>query len=118
VGQLQREIEAAGLTTIVISNIPDLTACTSVPRMVALEHPFGRTIGNPGDRERQLSVLRETLKSVEDMKYPGEVRHLPYKWEKPPGDDDDHPGDMPPIVGHIVRHPWQLPRLLNRDPPV
>jgi hypothetical protein len=105
------------LTTIALSNIPDLTAAVGVPRMVAIEHPFGRLLGNPGDRERHMAVLRATLFALEGMQMPGEIRHLPFEWEEGDNVAKDHPVSPPPIVGHIIRHPWQLSRLLKRNPP-
>ena len=110
-------IEAAGLTTISLSNIPDLTASVGVPRLVAIEHPFGRLMGNPGNSQRQMAVLRDTLEALRRMGSPGETWHLPYKWEEAPGGDDGQPSVIPPIAKHIISHPWQLPRLLKRNPP-
>jgi hypothetical protein len=36
----------------------ELTASVGVPRIAAIEHPFGMTLGLPGDETRQLGVLR------------------------------------------------------------
>ena len=115
-GLVQREIEAAGFSTVTLSNIPDLTAAVSVPRIAAIERPFGRTIGEPGDRKGQRAVLRAALRALETIQTPGGIEHLPFEYEEPPED----PGGSqapPPIVGYIIKHPWQLPRLLNRNPP-
>ncbi len=116
-GLAQREIEAEGLTTITLSNMPDLTAAVSVPRVAAIEYPFGRTVGMPGDAEGQRAVLQGALEALEGITVPGSIEHLPFEWPQSPKETQAHPEEPPPIVGHLKRHIWQLPRLLNRDVP-
>ena len=43
-------IEAAGISTITLSSIPDLTGAVSVPRLAAIEYPLGYLFGQPGDQ--------------------------------------------------------------------
>ncbi|MCJ7658571.1 MAG: hypothetical protein MUO67_05440 [Anaerolineales bacterium] len=114
---MQRKIEAAGMTTITLSNIPDLTAAVSTPRVAAIEYPFGRTVGQPGDLAGQLAVLRATLQALEEMHTPGSVKHLPFEWPESPKQARTHPPDSPPIVKHLQRHPWHLRNLFSRDIP-
>ncbi len=116
VGLVQREIEAAGFSTISLSMMPELRASAGAPRIAAFEHPFGMTRGRPGDAAGQLAVLRASLRAMEQIAEPGCVVHLPFEWtstEKlalgPPV--------PPPIAQYLVRHPWALPRFLNRTPP-
>jgi hypothetical protein len=116
VGLAQREIERAGMTTVALSNIPDLTAAVSVPRLVGIEYPFGQTMGKPGDKEGQRAVLRGTLEAVEEMKVPGSIKHLPFEWPETAKETQAHPPE-PPIVDYLKRHPWHLPRLLSRNVP-
>jgi len=52
VGLVQREIEAGGFTTISLSMMPELTKSAGVPRIAAIEHPFGLTLGLPQDRNK------------------------------------------------------------------
>ena len=97
--------------------MPEITTSVSVPRAAAIEFPLGRSLGQPGDTSGQLAVLRATIAALENIDEPGGVVHLPFEWvEAPSADNGEHP-TPPPIVGHILRHPWQLPRLLNRDVP-
>jgi hypothetical protein len=117
VGLAQREIEAAGFSTITLTPIPDLTGAVSVPRMAAIEYPLCRTFGQPGDREGQLAVLRATLHALETMDHPGSVECLPFTWSEPPDQVNSHPPQEPPIVSYLKRHPWDLPKLLKRDIP-
>jgi hypothetical protein len=117
VGLLQREIEAAGLATITLSNIPDLTASVGAPRIAAIEYPFGRTVGNCGDSEGQRAVLRETLEALVELEAPGSITHLPFAWPEPPKRTRSHPSQPPPIVQYLRTHPWHLPNLITRDVP-
>lgn len=103
------------MTTVTVSNIPDLTAAVSVPRLVAIEHPFGQTMGNPGDQEVQRAVLWEALEAMETMKAPGSIKHLPFECSEIINESKPH--QLPPILSYLVRHPWQLSRLLSRSVP-
>lgn len=118
-GLLQRLIEAAGISTITLSNVPDLAAAMSIPRLAAIESPIGRTVGQPGDRQGQLAVLRATLQALVEIEAPGGVRHLPFDWPEHPKQARARSRELapPPIASHLVRHPWNLPRLMRRDPP-
>jgi len=117
VGLVQREIEAAGFTTVSISTIPDLTASVCVPRLVGVEHPQGRAIGPCGDRERQAAVLRAALLAAACMQTPGSREDLPFEWPETPAKARSHPSQPPPIAGYLKQHPLLLPRLLSRDIP-
>jgi D-proline reductase (dithiol) PrdB len=116
VGLVQSEIEAAGFSTISLSMIPELTASVGVPRIAAIEHPFGLTLGLPQHAARQIAVLRATLRALEEISQPGTVVHLPFEWES--GDKlNIYPPEAPPIARFLRRHPWHLPKFLSRTPP-
>jgi len=117
VGLVAREIERAGIPTVVISNIPVLTGAVGVPRMAAIEYPIGLTLGVPDDRDGQLAVLRALLALFETVEPPGDVVHLPFDWAYGRNEFDTEPPVPPPIATHLIRRPWQLPRLLARDVP-
>jgi len=78
VGLVQREIEAAGIATVTLSNIPDLTAAVGVPRVAAIEYPQGQLFGSPGDTDGQAAVLRAALSLVNELDRPGVV-DLPFE---------------------------------------
>jgi len=105
------------MTTITLSNIPDLTSAVSVPRLAGIEHPFGQIMGRPGDRDGQRAVLMAALEALEEMKMPGSVRHLPFEWTGTEKEAQAQPPEPPPIVGYLKWHPWELPRLFSRDLP-
>ena len=116
-GLLQREIEAAGFTTITLSPVPDLTAAVSAPRVAAIEYPLGRTLGQPGDAAGQTVVLRATFAALAAIQTPGGVAHLPFEWPELPKQVRNHPPQEPPIARYLARNPWFLPKLLTRSVP-
>jgi hypothetical protein len=117
VGLVQREIEAAGFTTISLSPVPDLTAAVSVPRIAAIEYPLGRTLGQPGDAAGQMAVLRATLAALAAIQAPGGIVHLPFEWPEDPKQVHNRPPEPPPIARYLARNPWFLPKLLTRSVP-
>lgn len=117
VGLAQRELEAAGFTTINLTPVPDLTASVSVPRIAAIEYPLGRTLGQPCDHAGQMAVLEATLQAVESISTPGEIVHLPFEWPESPKEVRSRLPEEPPIAHYLARNPWFLPRLLNRNVP-
>ena len=112
---MQRKLEQAGLTTVTLSPIPDLTAAVGVPRVAGIEFPLGRPFGQPGDKNGQTAVLRAALGAVESLERPGGVAHLPFEWPEPPS--RVRTTAEPPIAGLLKRKPWLLPRLFSRDVP-
>jgi hypothetical protein len=116
VGLVQREIEAAGFSTISLSMMPELTMSTGVPRIAAIEQPFGLTLGLPQDAVRQLAVLSATLRALEEISQPGTVVHLPFEWDAREK-LNIHPAEAPPIARLLRRHPWYVPKFVNRTPP-
>ncbi len=113
---MQCEIEAAGFSTISLTMMPELTASTAAPRIAAVERPFGLTLGLPGDAVGQLAVLRATLHALATISELGAVVDLKLDWNQQ-ARLNIHPPQLPPIASYLRRHPWALPRFLNRTPP-
>ena len=115
-GLAQRLIEEAGISTVTLSPIHDLTASVGAPRVAAIEYPLGQTFGPPGDAAGQDEVLRATLDVVRSLEAPGTV-HLPFEWSEPANRRGSEPPEPPPIAQLLKRKPWLFPKLLERDPP-
>jgi hypothetical protein len=69
-----------------------------MPRVAAIEHPFGRPYGDVGDAETQMAVLRAALVVFESAKAPGHVEHLPFTWHEEPKQTKWHPAEPSPII--------------------
>jgi D-proline reductase (dithiol) PrdB len=91
-------IERAGITTICLNMMPDYSRAYGFPRVAALEVPFGMTVGQPGDRNGQLRVLRAALQALSEITEPGQIVHLPFEWSEEPGAADWHPAEPSPVA--------------------
>jgi hypothetical protein len=72
-----------------------------MPRVAAIEHPFGRPYGEVGDAETQRAVLDAALGVFEKAEEPGHVEHLPFVWHQDPADTKWHPAEPSPIFALI-----------------
>jgi hypothetical protein len=80
---MARTLEAAGFSTILVTMMPYWAQKIGTPRTLAVEHPFGHTLGHPGDREGQLSVIREALHALDSIQEPGDILHSTSEWALP-----------------------------------
>jgi hypothetical protein len=81
---VQREVEAWGISTISLSNNPAVTQRVNPPRWARVRFPRGSMLGEPGNRDKQLAVLRDILAALETILEPGGHVELAYRWEAPP----------------------------------
>ena len=76
----------------------EFTRAVGIPRSAAIEYPYGRPMGQVGDREDQREVLFKALEVLEKAKRPGEVWHLPFTWPEEPKKTDWQPPEMSPLI--------------------
>ena len=77
---------------------PEFHREIGIPRVAAIEFPYGRPVGQVHDAEGQRRVLQETLSFVERAGNPGEVCHLPFSWPEEPKLTKWQPPEISPIV--------------------
>jgi hypothetical protein len=94
-------VEAAGIPTVTLNMIWQYQNLIGMPRIAAVEHPFGRPYGDVGDRDTQSAVLRAGLNVFETANEPGTIEHLPYRWHEDPKDTKWHPAEPSPIIALI-----------------
>jgi len=80
---LARTLEAAGLSTILVTNMPFWAEKVGVPRTLAVEFPFGHILGQPHNVAQQKRVVRQALKVLETAAAPGTIVHSPEAWPVP-----------------------------------
>ena len=100
---LARVIEAAGISTVLVTMMPFWSEKMGVPRTLAVEFPFGHALGHAGDRDEQLAVIREALRVLREARQPGTVRHMEREWpdfEK--WKTAWYPPALPPIIKLLV----------------
>jgi len=83
---------------LVLTVVPEFQRQVGMPRVAAVEYPFGRPVGDVGDREGQHAVLREALTVFEKAEHAGEVFHLPFTWPGDPQKVNWHPPEPSPII--------------------
>jgi D-proline reductase (dithiol) PrdB len=98
VGLVARKVEAAGIPTVTLNMIWPFQRLVGMPRVAAIEHPFGRPYGDVGDAETQRAVLRAALGVFESAREPGHIEHLPFVWHEEPADTKWHPAEPSPII--------------------
>jgi hypothetical protein len=69
-----------------------------MPRVAAIEHPFGRPYGDVNDVQTQTEVLRAALAVFDEASGPGFVSQLPFEWPEAPEDTKWHPAEPSPII--------------------
>ena len=100
-GLVSRRIEAAGVPTVTLEMIWVYQRLVGMPRVAAVEHPFGRPYGDVGDADTQRAVLLAALRVAEQAKQAGHVEHLPFRWHQAPEDTRWHPAEPSPIIALI-----------------
>lgn len=83
---------------MVLSPTWEFTRAEGIPRVAAIEHPYGRPVGQIGNREGQRKVLLEALSVFEKARRPGEVIHLNFTWPEDPKKTDWQPPEMSPLI--------------------
>ena len=66
VGLVQRAVEVAGISTVSITLIEDITKKVKPPRALAVPYSFGHPLGEPNNPELQHAIIAEALELLED----------------------------------------------------
>jgi D-proline reductase (dithiol) PrdB len=82
VGLLARELEAAGISTILIGVSPEAVEKVAPPRALLLRFPLGHVLGEPGNRVQQLTILQDALAVLETAQAPDTIVTSPYRWRR------------------------------------
>jgi D-proline reductase (dithiol) PrdB len=82
VGLVARAIEQAGIPTFTLGSFPDMLALVRPPRAAWVRFPRGAVLGEPGDSEKHLTVLRHCLRLWTELSTPGSLVELPYAWRR------------------------------------
>jgi hypothetical protein len=98
VGLAARHLEKNGFSTVVLSPTHEFERAVGIPRSAAIEYPYGRPVGQAGDRDGQRRVLLAALAALERIRTPGEVIHLPFTWPEDPKNTKWHPPEMSPLI--------------------
>ena len=78
---LARTLEAAGIVTILVTMMPYFAELAGTPRTLAVEFPFGQTMGHDG--AQQMRVVRQALAVLATAVAPGTIIHSTETWPVP-----------------------------------
>jgi len=81
VGLIQYGIEKAGIPTISITHLADLSEKVRIPRALHLRFPLGRSFGRAGEQDLQRKILLDAIYYLREMTVPETIIKLPYKWK-------------------------------------
>ncbi len=79
---IQRALDEAGLSTIGVTLVPEITIKSKPSRLLFLERPFGLTFGDAGEAALQKQILLRCLEEGIRFREHGGVLELPFRWEK------------------------------------
>jgi hypothetical protein len=113
---LARTLEAAGLSTLLVTTMPFWVEKVGVPRTLAVEFPFGHTLGRPHDAAQQMRVIRQALEVLETAEAPGLVVHSPEAWPVPLKEavKEWQPAEPSPVVRVMAPHVREMMRKRRR----
>jgi hypothetical protein len=101
---LARWIEAAGISTVIVTMMPALAEERRAPRIVGVEFPYGHAFGMPGDKAMQRRVLELSVRVLAgaaafgtrvdvDIEWPVPLREAYRAWQ---------PKEPSPIVREML----------------
>ncbi len=101
---LARSLEAAGFSTILVTMMPYWAEKVGAPRTLAVEFPFGQTLGQPGNVNQQMRVVREALVVLATAVSPNTIIHSAETW---PVDQKEaykawQPPERSPIIAELA----------------
>jgi D-proline reductase (dithiol) PrdB len=100
---LARTLEAAGISTVLVTMMPWWAERFGTPRTLGVEFPFGHTLGLPEEPDLQMKVIRRALDLLADAREPGVVEHVDEPW---PGEQAEwykrwQPAEPSPIIAFL-----------------
>jgi len=82
----------------VLTMTPEFHREIGIPRVAAIEYPYGRPVGQVGDVEGQRQVLLEALAFLARSNTAGQTYHLPFTWPEEPKHTKWQPPEISPII--------------------
>ena len=101
---LARTLEAANLSTVLVTMMPYWSEKVGVPRTLAVEFPFGHTLGAPHNVPQQKRVILEALNVLAEATEPGRTVHSGESWDESIEDaiQSWQPKEPSPIIAELT----------------
>lgn len=87
-GLVARKIEEAGIPTVAVSVLRQMTEGLPAPRNVVVRFRLGQVFGEPRRAAQQRAVVIEALGAFRRASRPGQIIELPYRWKRSRFDED------------------------------
>lgn len=110
---LARTLEANGLATILVTMMPYWAEKVGTPRTLAVQFPFGHTLGQPHNAAGQRRVIEQALQVLVTADSPGTLVHSSETWPEP--DKAAYKAWQPPRPSPIIQHLAPRLRQMLRD---
>ncbi len=81
-GLIAREVEAAGIPTVVISLAKEITESVGVPRSLFVKWPLGHPLGEAMMPTQQRTLIFDALVHLQTASEPGIVAEPGYRWRR------------------------------------
>ncbi len=103
---LARLFEVAGMSTVLVTNMPFWSDRVGAPRSLGVEFPFGHIIGPAGDSAMQTRVILQALGLLEKAGEPGTIECFQEPWPEPLelARRRSEPAVPPPIAAQMGRY--------------
>lgn len=113
---LARTLEEAGIPTILVTMMPYWAERLGAPRTLAVEFPFGHTLGPVHRTDLQRSVILEALHVLDGTEQVGMIVNSQARW---PGSTSEaieawQPKQPSPIVQHLAPKMKDMLRSLRK----
>lgn len=80
-GLAARQLEAAGIATVLMGCARDIVELLGVPRLLFSDFPLGNAAGRPDDPASQVLTLELALQLLESARTPRSTRVSPLRWQ-------------------------------------
>ncbi len=81
VSLIARELEAAGIPTVILGSALDIVEHCGVPRFVFTDFPLGNPCGEPWNRDMQWDIVTTALDALAQAREPRTRVDIPYRWQ-------------------------------------
>ncbi len=75
-----RQLEEAGIPTVILGSARDIVEHCGVPRFVFTDFPLGNPCGEPGNRQMQRRIVEIGLELIESARHPRTTVQSPFQW--------------------------------------
>lgn len=81
-GLVANAIEAAGMSTVVITVRPEVTQEVGAPRAIFVRFPLGNPVGEPGRPDQQRTILLAAFQALQELRAPGQIVETEFRWRR------------------------------------